>query len=170
MAAIISSFSGGAVRTCRSVSGSCPSGTIKAGGLVRTSLKCSAHPVSCSASVVNGLSSLSTISESVPQRYMLLTRLVILHTCPCSALLAASSALLCQVFHVGLLVCPCHPLHCLVCLSVTLPASLSLSDVVPMTLFFRALLLLMSHQVSVVIHSFLFFLCLRPRLASLVCE
>ena len=71
----------------------------------------------------------------------------------------------CHVFHAGLIVCPCHPLHCLVCLSILLPASLSLSDLLSMTIF-RALLLSMCRQVSAVIHSFLVFFCLRPRLSS----
>ena len=34
------------------------------------------------------------------------------------------SCLICQFFHIGLLVCPYHPLHCLVCFLVLLPISL----------------------------------------------
>ena len=32
--------------------------------------------------------------------------------------------LFCLVFHVGRLVCPCNPLHCLVCFSILLPVCL----------------------------------------------
>ena len=43
MAAMISSFSGGAVLISRSVSGSSTSASVAGDGLSRTSLKCSAH-------------------------------------------------------------------------------------------------------------------------------
>ena len=88
MAVMISSFSGSAMLTSRSVSGSCTSTSIVGGVLFRTSLKCSAHLASCSASVVSSLSCLSTIGVSVAPRYFPLTSLVILYTCPCSPLLA----------------------------------------------------------------------------------
>ena len=94
MTVVISSLSGGALLTSRSVSGSCTSAKIKAGGLVRTSLKCSAHLASCSDFVVSCLSCLSTIGGSVAQRYLLLPSLLTLYTCPCSSLSVTSSALL----------------------------------------------------------------------------
>ena len=59
MVAIISSFSGGAVLTFRSLSGCSTSASIVGGGLFRTSLKCSAHLSSFSASVVSYLPCLS---------------------------------------------------------------------------------------------------------------
>ena len=52
MAAMISLFSGGAVLRSRSASGSCMSVSVGGGGLFRTSLKCSAHLASFSATVV----------------------------------------------------------------------------------------------------------------------
>ena len=64
MAAIISSFSGVAVLTSRSISGSCTFASIVVGGLFRISLKCSAHFAPCYASVVSSLSCLSTIGVS----------------------------------------------------------------------------------------------------------
>ena len=108
MAAMISSFSGGVVLTSRSVSGSFTSASIVGDGLLRTWLKCSAHPAFGSASVVRSLPRLSTIGVSVAPRYLPLT----------------SFCVTSQVFHVGSLVCPCYPLHCLVCFLVLLPGSL----------------------------------------------
>ena len=95
MVAMISSFSSCGMMTSRSVSGACASALIVGGGdLLRASLKYSTHLVSCSAAVVTvvGLHCLSTIGGSVAPRYLSLTILVILYTCPCSPLLAASSA------------------------------------------------------------------------------
>ena len=110
MAAMISSFSGGVVLTSRSVSGFCSS-SIVCGGLLRTSLKCSAHLASCSASAVSGLHCLSTIGVLVAPWYLPVMSLVILDRFPVGSLFC----LTCQVFYVGPVVCPCHPLHCLVC-------------------------------------------------------
>ena len=95
MVVMISSFSGGAVLKSSSLSGSCTSALVVSVGLFRTSLKCSAHLASCSASVVSSLLCLSTIGVSVAARY--------LQGLP---------------YHVGSLVFPCHPLHCPVCLVV----------------------------------------------------
>ena len=92
MAATISSFSGGAVFTSRSLAGSCTSTVTVGGSLFRTSLKCSAHLASCSASVVSSRPCLSAMGASVDPRYLPLTSLVILYTRPCSPLAAASSA------------------------------------------------------------------------------
>ena len=92
MAAMSSSFSGGAVLTSRSVSGSCTSASIVGGGLFRTTLKCSAYLASCSASLVSSLPFLSTIGVSLAPRSLPLRSLVMLYDLSCSRLLAASSA------------------------------------------------------------------------------
>ena len=68
MVAVISSFSGGAVLRSRSALESCTSTSVGGGCLFRTSLKCSAHLASCSASVVRSRLCLSTIGESVVPR------------------------------------------------------------------------------------------------------
>ena len=76
MGAMISSLSGGAVLTSRSVPGSCTSASIAVGGLFKTSMKCSAHLASRSASVVRKLPCLSTIGVSVAPRYLPLRDLI----------------------------------------------------------------------------------------------
>ena len=86
MAATISCFSGGVVFTSRFLAGSCTSAGAVGGGLFRTSLKCSAHLASCSASVVSIRPCLSAMGVSVDPRYLPLTSLVILYTRPCSPL------------------------------------------------------------------------------------
>ena len=92
MAAMISSFSDGAVLRSMSASGSCMSASVGGGGLFRTSLKCSAHLASFSASVVRSYPWLSIIGKSVVPQYLPLSNFVILSTFPYSPLLAASSA------------------------------------------------------------------------------
>ena len=77
MAATISCFSGGVVFTSRSLVGSCTSAGAIGGGLFRTSLKCSAHLASCSASVVSIRPCLSAMGVSLDPRYFPLTSLVI---------------------------------------------------------------------------------------------
>ena len=86
MAATVSSFIGGSVvlmsRSAPAVS--CISVSITDGGLFKTSLKCSDHQASRSASVVRSHACLSVISVSVVARYLPHTILVILYTFPCT--------------------------------------------------------------------------------------
>ena len=66
IAAITSSFIvGGMLLTSKSTSASCMSASTVGGGLSNTSLKCSDHLASCSASVVRSLLCLSSIGEFV---------------------------------------------------------------------------------------------------------
>ena len=111
MAAMISFFSGGAALTSRSVSESCSSASIFDCVLFRTSLKYSAH-------LASSLCCLFKIGVSVARRYLPLTTFVSLFSS-----IGGLSYLTCQVFHVGRLICPCHPPHCPVFFSVLLPAS-----------------------------------------------
>ena len=151
--------------TSRSVSASCISTSVGGGGLFRTSLKCSVHRASCSASVVSSHPCLSMIGASVPPLYLPHTSLVIL---PRSPLLAASSAWLARWFmwlHFSVLVIlftvRFASLHC--CLYL----SFRRSDLTSTTFFLRVLLFAMACQVSSVIHSFLL-LCSKAGFAGLL--
>ena len=74
-----------------------------------------------------------------------------------------------RAFHVVPLFCLCHSSSLSgLRLDTAACISLSVSNLVSMTFFFRAFPLAMAWQVPAVIQSFLFF-CLRPRQASLVC-
>ena len=66
--------------------------SIVGGGLVRTSLKCSAHLASCSASMASSLLCLFTIGVSIDGSAVLADDELSDLVHPCSPLLAASSA------------------------------------------------------------------------------
>ena len=126
MAAIISSFSGGAVLTSRSLSGCCISATVVGGGLFRTLLKCSVHLASFSASMVSNLPCLSTIGRRPVRSSAVLAadKLGDLAHLSLFSLVGGLFCLICQVFCIGPFVCPCHPLYCSVYFSVLPPVSL----------------------------------------------
>ena len=125
MAAMNSSFSGGAVLTSRSVSGSCTSASVVVGDLSRTSVKCSAHLASCFASVVSSLPQLFIHNKRAGGHVVLAAdELGDLVHLPLFSPVGGLVCLTCQVFRVDPLVSPCHPFHCPICFLVPLPVSL----------------------------------------------
>ena len=96
----------------RSVSGSCTSASIVGAGLFSTSLKWSATLASSPPCLIN-----RRVRGPVVLSLMALIILVFS--------VGGLFCLTCQVFHVGPLVCPCHPLYCEpVCFSLVLLVSL----------------------------------------------
>ena len=87
MAAIMSTFSGGAVLTSRSVSGYCTYALVVDGGLFRTSLKCYAHLASFSASLVSNLLCLSTMDVSAVSMIFFFRALLLSMACQASAVI-----------------------------------------------------------------------------------
>ena len=105
-------FSDSAMLISRSVSGSCTSASIVGAGLFSTSLKWSAQLASSPPCLIN-----RRVRGPVVLSLMALIILVFS--------VGGLFCLTCQVFHVGPLVCPCHPLYCEpVCFSLVLLVSL----------------------------------------------